>query len=170
MEVDPSRFDSCRSWASNQYCVENSAVMTVSSSLIGGKESSTRDQDAGAGSAGALPVLTRNAMRADLCSPDLLSRLGRFSASECVGRYSCVCLCWSARLCARIDAPSICDCCLADAEADAAGCATAVGSGGSRGSGVTVPEADFCDRIVVDVSADFSVTAVSFVAEGVSVT
>lgn len=71
---------------------------------------------------------------------------------------------------AALDAPSICDSCLADAEADSAGCATEECSGTSRGSGVTVPEADSCDRIVVDVSADFSVTAVSFVAEGVSVT
>lgn len=71
---------------------------------------------------------------------------------------------------AALDAPSFCGSCLAGAEADSAGCATAEGSGASRGSGVTVPEADSCDRIVVDVSADSSVTAVSFVAEGVSVT
>ena len=144
--------------------------MTVSSLLIGGKESSTRDQDAGAGSAGGLPVLTRNAMGVDPCRPELLVRFGRLSALECVGRCSCVRLCWSARLCARPDAPSICGSCLAEAEADSAGRATADGSGTACGAGVTVPEADSCDKSDVDVSADFSVTAVSFVAKDVSVT
>ena len=109
-------------------------------------------------------------MRADLCRPELLSRIGWFSASECVGRYPSVCLCWCAKLCARLDAPSICDSCLADSVADADGRATADGSGTACGAGVTVLDADSCDKSDVDVSADSSVTAVSFVAEGVSVT
>ena len=109
-------------------------------------------------------------MRADLCRPELLSRIGWFSASECVGRYP-LSVCAGApsyapdsmHLPSAIPVLLIQWRMLMDAQQRMVQELRVV---------QVLPcwMRDSCDKSDVDVSADSSVTAVSFVAEGVSVT